>query len=69
MNDEVAEPCRLLELFRGDSHLNSAVVEITRPQILQRIELRAGTKRREQKLGRSHSGVVAAVFEGLVAND
>ena len=69
LNDETSKPCRLLELFRRDCDLNPAVVETASPEILQGIELCACAERCEQKLGRRHSSVLAAVFEGLIAND
>jgi hypothetical protein len=69
MNAEVAEPSRLLQLFRGDRYFHAALGQVARLQVLHGIEGRAGAQRCEQQLGRCHSAVLPAVVGRLIADN
>src|ERR1017187_5147992 len=66
---EVAEPGRLHQLISGHRNLDAGFREIAGLQILHGIEGGAGAQGREHQLRRRHPGVIAVIFNRLVALD
>jgi hypothetical protein len=66
---EVAEPGRLHQLIGGHRNHDAGFREIAGLQILHGIEGGAGAQGREHQLRRRHPGVIAFIFNWLVAKD
>jgi len=69
LNSKVIQPRGILRHFRGNSDHRSLRGKMVFPQVLRRVEARAGSPRCKQEFRRRHSLIEASVLFRLIAGN